>query len=307
MILYVSGDLFESPAQVLVNTVNTVGVMGKGVARGFRELYPDMFREYQRRCETGQLSIGTLWLYKSPHKWVLNFPTKRHWRDPSQVEYIEKGLATFCREYDRLGIHSIAFPPLGCGNGRLDFATQVQPMMHRYLASLPIEVFVYPSLADDSSAEHEHPEEMKRWLRGEPRSLPFSELWEDIIGVLSQNGDFATATKGTQYKVAVDESGEGLVIDSAGQRRRVSKEVLVGLWQQLRDHGFTMRAIVPGVDATLWYYLLPVFARLPYVTMVTLADKYDELDRSPIVGLQVLPSAFHRGIEAQQLLLFETA
>ena len=83
MITYVVCDLFQSPARVLVNTVNTVGVMGKGIAKDFKRIYPDMFREYQRICERNSFDIGDLWLYKTTNKWVLNFPTKRHWRQPS--------------------------------------------------------------------------------------------------------------------------------------------------------------------------------------------------------------------------------
>ena len=78
MITYIACDLFKSPARVLVNTVNTVGVMGKGIAKDFKQVYPEMFSQYQRICEKGSFDIGTLWLYKTPNKWVLNFPTKRH-------------------------------------------------------------------------------------------------------------------------------------------------------------------------------------------------------------------------------------
>ena len=90
-ITYVRGNLFESPAQVLVNTVNTVGVMGKGVALEFKKLFPEMFEEYRRLCEGRLLKIGMLHIYRTPHKWVLNFPTKEHWRQPSRVEYIDAG------------------------------------------------------------------------------------------------------------------------------------------------------------------------------------------------------------------------
>lgn len=92
MIRYVEQNIFESPAQVIVNTVNTVGVMGKGIAKDFKKYYPEMFKEYQRYCEIGALEVGKLWLYKTPNKWVLNFPTKKHWRNPSRLEYIESGL-----------------------------------------------------------------------------------------------------------------------------------------------------------------------------------------------------------------------
>lgn len=110
MITYVAGNLFTSPAQVLVNTVNTQGVMGKGIALQFRKTFPDMFKKYQDLCETNKIDIGVLWIYKTPHKWILNFPTKRHWRNPSRAEYIEIGLRKLSEKFNELGIYSIAFP-----------------------------------------------------------------------------------------------------------------------------------------------------------------------------------------------------
>src|SRR5206468_4250004 len=104
MISYVTGDLFSAPAKVLVNTVNVVGVMGKGIALRFKQIYPEMFREYQALCESGELQIGTLWIYRTPHKWILNFPTKKHWRDPSKPDYIEAGLKKFVASYSAQGI-----------------------------------------------------------------------------------------------------------------------------------------------------------------------------------------------------------
>ncbi|HHQ0205144.1 TPA: macro domain-containing protein, partial [Listeria innocua] len=81
ILIYIEQDLFESPAQVLVNTVNTVGVMGKGVAKRFKDIYPEMYEDYQFFCEKKLLEIGKLWIYKSENKWILNFPTKKHWRN----------------------------------------------------------------------------------------------------------------------------------------------------------------------------------------------------------------------------------
>src|ERR1700716_765140 len=122
MITYVDGYLLQAPAQTLVNTVNTVGVMGKGVAKEFKAAFPEMYAEYRRLCELGKLRVGQLWLYKSPHKWVLNFPTKTDWRRPSRPEYVEKGLQKFVETYAQQGIASAAFPALGCGNGGLDWS-----------------------------------------------------------------------------------------------------------------------------------------------------------------------------------------
>lgn len=142
MIEYVVGDIFSSPAQVLVNAVNTVGVMGKGIALEFKNRYPDMFLSYKKACENKTLDIGKLMLWKETNYWVLIFPTKRHWKDPAKLEYIEAGLKDFEKIWESVGIQSIAFPKLGCGNGGLDW-DDVRPIMERYLSELPIKVFVY--------------------------------------------------------------------------------------------------------------------------------------------------------------------
>ena len=110
MIQYIEGDIFSSPAQVIVNTVNTVGVMGKGVALSFKKRYPDMFQHYKSICEKRLLTIGKLMLYYEPDYWVLLFPTKENWRNPSKLEYIEKGLMKFVNSYAEKSITSIAFP-----------------------------------------------------------------------------------------------------------------------------------------------------------------------------------------------------
>ncbi len=147
MIHYVVGDLFASPAKVLVNTVNTVGVMGKGIAKDFKRRYPDMFKEYRALCKQGRFDVGQLWLYKPDEldktPWILNFPTKKHWRKKSKIDYIEAGLKKFVSIYEAEGIKSIAFPMLGCGNGQLDWESEVQPLMEEYLADLPIEIYIH--------------------------------------------------------------------------------------------------------------------------------------------------------------------
>jgi len=142
MIKYIEGDIFESPAQVIVNAVNTVGVMGKGLALSFKQRYPQMFEKYKSACEKHLLTIGKLMLFYETDHWLLLFPTKEDWRNPSKLEYIEKGLIKFVQTYAEKGITSIAFPRLGCGNGELDWA-DVKPLMERYLKELPIDVYIY--------------------------------------------------------------------------------------------------------------------------------------------------------------------
>lgn len=137
------GDLFCSSAQTLVNTVNCVGVMGKGVALEFKRRFPEMFLDYRYRCERGEVKLGKPYLYRLPTGLqVLNFPTKDHWRAVSRLSDIVAGLEHLRFNYKAWEIKSLAVPPLGCGNGQLDW-TVVGPTLYRYLKTLdvPVELF----------------------------------------------------------------------------------------------------------------------------------------------------------------------
>ena len=150
---YLEGDIFEAKTQVIINTVNCEGVMGKGLALQFKKKYPEMFKEYQQECKEGRLTIGKLHLYKqTPNYWILNFPTKNHWRNKSKLDYIEKGLAEFKNKYQEWGITSIAFPRLGCQQGGLDWA-DVKTLMEKFLGDLPglrVEIFSYRPIVKKS-------------------------------------------------------------------------------------------------------------------------------------------------------------
>ena len=143
----VQGDLFKSSAQTLVNTVNCVGAMGKVIALEFKKRYPTMYKRYMELCNQGHIKIGSLWLYKADDgKWILNFPTKDDWRNPSDIDYIVQGLDKFIDTYKQKGITSIAFPMLGCNNGGLDKAT-VLMMMKMHLETcedLDVEIYYNP-------------------------------------------------------------------------------------------------------------------------------------------------------------------
>lgn len=146
-------NIFNAKTQTVVNTINCVGVMGKGIALVFKLRYPKMFDLYKEYCKSKLIGIGKLWLYKGEvnEPWVLNFPTKFHWKYPSTMEYIEKGLQKFVDTYKDKGITSIAFPLLGTHNGGLD-KEEVLALMKRYLnqCDIPIEVYEYdPSASDD--------------------------------------------------------------------------------------------------------------------------------------------------------------
>lgn len=153
MLEYIKGNIFNTRMQTVVNTVNCVGVMGKGIALVYKLRYPKMYDQYKELCTEQQISIGKLWIYnKEKHApWVLNFPTKKHWKDPSRIEYLEMGLDKFVRTYEQKGITSIAFPLLGAQNGGLDKKEVVQ-IMARYLSQckIPVEIYEYDAdVADD--------------------------------------------------------------------------------------------------------------------------------------------------------------
>ena len=118
---YVQGDLLKSDAEALVNTVNCVGVMGKGIALKFKKQYPNMFNSYRSVCYNKKLIPGHLHYFKEKNKIIINFPTKNNWRNPSKIEYVKDGLISLIKLIKNLNLKSIAIPMLGCGNGGLDW------------------------------------------------------------------------------------------------------------------------------------------------------------------------------------------
>ena len=137
------GDILSSSAQTLVNTVNCVGIMGKGIALEFQKKFPDMYKDYIERCNKNEVKPGIPYIYKTliPPQ-IVNFPTKDHWKSVSKVTDIEHGLKHLTAHYKEWGIKSLALPPLGCGNGQLEWKI-VGPLIYRYLKELDIPVDMY--------------------------------------------------------------------------------------------------------------------------------------------------------------------
>ncbi|MFA4944944.1 MAG: macro domain-containing protein [Lentisphaeria bacterium] len=143
MIKILIGDMFESQARTLVNTVNCVGIMGKGIAKEFKKRFPEMFRDYAGRCASKSVLPGVPYLYTDLlGNSIINFPTKDHWRSPSKLEDVVRGLDIFAEKYREWGVKSVAFPPLGCGSGGLEWRT-VGPIMYQRLSELDLEVEIY--------------------------------------------------------------------------------------------------------------------------------------------------------------------
>lgn len=142
MIIYTTGDLLKSSANVLVNTVNCEGYMGKGIAYQFKLQYPDNNKDYIKACRSGKLTVGKLHYFNERGKLIINFPTKDKWRNNSQMKYIEDGLDELIKLINVMDIKSIAIPPLGSGNGGLIWA-QVKDLIEKKLSILPEDVKVY--------------------------------------------------------------------------------------------------------------------------------------------------------------------
>src|SRR5579864_8886158 len=158
MIETTKGNLLKAPAEALVNTVNTVGVMGKGIALQFRQAFPGMYRAYEKACERGDVQLGKVLVFDlgglvGGPRWIINFPTKGHWRAASRISDIEAGLADLVSQVRKLRIRSIAVPPLGCGNGGLEWSA-VRPKIENAFAVLPdVRVFLFePAKAPKSAA-----------------------------------------------------------------------------------------------------------------------------------------------------------
>ena len=266
MIRYIEGDIFKSPAQVIVNTVNTVGVMGKGIALEFKKRYPDMFQAYRDICDRRKLKTGTLMLYYEPDHWVLLFPTKENWRNPSRMEYIEAGLAKFCRTYAEKGITSVAFPKLGCGNGELNWS-DVQPVMEKYLKDLPIDIYIYLGTGPDPVPEHKIQEKTVDWLRQNAKDMSFQGL-EDDIRYNCSIIPFTFSSGGMDWNVIWQ---EGLLFENQGSDAvsvTVNEEDFFEIWSDLRNSGIALK----GDAGSPGRLVLDLLLSLGYVSEIRITD-----------------------------------
>lgn len=267
MIRYVKGDIFNSPSKIIVNTVNTVGVMGKGVALEFKKRYPDMFERYQELCENQLLDVGKLYLWRESEKWVLLFPTKKHWRNPSKLEYIEMGLQKFADNWDKLGTNTIAFPRLGCGNGGLDWR-EVKPLMEKYLSRIPMQILVYVDNYNDIVPEHKDVTEMEKWLSGELGLSGYEAFKVKLDNLIQANETLQLGEK--NYKIKND-NGMISIDDMA-----LEESQICDLWNWVRDAGVIMPEEMPYEYHGIAEVFLELMRKLEYVVNVFVSkDGFD--------------------------------
>jgi O-acetyl-ADP-ribose deacetylase (regulator of RNase III) len=265
MLIYRRTSVLESSAQTLVNTVNCVGVMGKGIAKAFKERDPAMFAAYKDICDRKLLEPGKLWLWQGSDSWVLNFPTKINWRHPSKLEWVEAGLEKFIATYASRGIKEISFPRLGCGNGNLNWS-DVKPLMERYLSALNIPVYIHDHTVDIGLPEHlEH---VPRQLRAEGVKTPSFDGFIDALRRATElaDGGLVELASKKPFQARIDDNG-GLTIQTETAVWLLDAEDLRGVWVSLLNGLVTREkagwSVSTGADP-----LLSLLSLLPQVRPV---------------------------------------
>lgn len=269
MLTYHRTSLLDSDAQTVVNTVNTVGVMGKGLAAALKDREPEMFAAYKRICNQNLLDIGKLWLWRSSDQWVLNFPTKKHWRLPSKIEYIHAGLGKFVSTFEEKGIREIAFPRLGCGNGGLDWE-EVRSVMHDYLNPLPIRVYVHDFAVDLSLPEHNEYSPIFA-------ENSFHDFMIDIGHSIELNGNSFQSVDGTSefsaFMELIDEEHR-LKLEGEDWKIQIDEFDLSELWVML-NKGPVDRSRLVGLARDFSAQIFSILSTISYLRLVSLSTNCD--------------------------------
>jgi len=256
MIEFTSGDMFERAFDIRVNTVNCVGVMGAGVALAFKERYPEMFREYKRKCDARAIKPGELHVWRHLQgDWVVNFPTKRHWRENSRYEDIEAGLVALKRYLVAQGHVTVALPALGCGHGGLDWK-RVSEMIRRYLNDVPasISVFAPHDSRTIAAKSRAYPQPQERAVRHPEVHESGAVAFSGMSSLIAGNGRSEPVPDGEGVALSLstpqkDVFAERLFDDVVGQtdkpKSRVKKKTNVDSADEPTHLGKPLKVEVP--------------------------------------------------------------
>lgn len=233
--------------------------MGKGLAHAFKLRHPAMYEQYRKICAEGLLDVGKLWLWKGGAQWVLNFPTKRHWRYPSKIDFIERGLAKFVAEYEFRGITEIAFPRLGCGNGGLDW-DEVRSVMEKYLSKLPINIYIHDFDQTTSAPEHVA-------TSTDEAGATFHSFVCDIREIVSSSDvPFQTVRNRRKFTASIGDDN-AITIATAKAKHSINEFDLFEFWLLLQKGPVGVNRMVGSVKNS-GYYLLPIVSRLSYTRLI---------------------------------------
>lgn len=252
MLRFVQGDLLKAPVEALVNTVNTVGVMGKGVALQFKRTYPENYQAYVKACRRGEVQIGRIFVYDrgpmAQPRYILNFPTKKHWRYPSRMEYVEEGLKDLVRVIRELGIRSVALPPLGAGSGGLPWP-EVRQRIQEVLGPLEgVETLVYEP-AEEPKIQPVTP------LKTKPHLTPARAALLKLFGLYGALGEPLGRVEAQKLAYFLQEAGFDLKLSFTRNQYGPYAEPLNHVLLHLEGHyihgfgdrtGFSAIELLPG-------------------------------------------------------------
>ena len=287
MLTYHRTSLLESDAQTIVNTVNTVGVMGKGLAAALKKREPEMFRAYKRICDQDLFEIGKLWIWRSPNQWILNFPTKIHWRNPSKIEYIRAGLEKFVATYEERGIREIAFPRLGCGNGGLEWE-HVRPIMASFLDPLPIRVYIHDYSVDLNIPEHKE-------YSSDYTENSFHDFMIDVGYAIELNGGIFNALDGrSSFSACLDNKEDECILTLQGEdwKTCIDEFDLSELWSLL-NKGPVDRSRLVGLARD---FSMPLFSLLSSIDYLRIVEIASDDKKEPTVAIEKRRRLFSTGL-----------
>ncbi len=283
MLIYRRTSLLESSAQTLVNTVNCVGIMGKGLAEAFKQREPNMFKAYKRICDLQQLEPGKLWLWRSSPNWILNFPTKVHWRNPSKIEWIESGLEKFVAAHVSQGITEVSFPKLGCGNGNLEW-DDVRPVMEHYLGKLPIKVYIHDYTKDIGLPEHLETIADKVRRTG-AASLSFEGFLHSLRHIVDIGGDrLVELDNNAPFRAAMN-APDALEIETNDAHWQFEEEALRGVWLELQS-GVVTRELAAWTARDAGSQMISLLSLIPGVRPIEIQRRDAE---SPELAIERVP------------------
>lgn len=281
MILTVlEGDIFTSPAQTLVNPVNTVGTMSAGLSQGFKRLFPTMFEAYRQACQADEFSPGQLLLYRTPHKWVLNFPTRRHWRAVVRLETIEQGLLKFAAGFAEQGIVSVSFPLLG--EETLGWE-QVRPLFTSILGHLPLMIYLHPQAEQTPLSA----QVLRRWLAAPPTTPSFAAWWRDLLRHLRREPHLLA--QDVAYQAVLPKEGQKPSLrlqPPTGEALYLSESALRELWAYVTQVGYVLPHALPQqLDAHG-----PLIVALLTRSRLLRALRFQFMDGTTVQGAHLLPT-----------------
>lgn len=292
MITLVHGDLFTSPSRVLVNPVNTVGTMSGGIAEDLRQVYPDMFARYQALCEADALTIGQAFLYRTPHKWILNLPVKKHYRASIRLEAVETALRKIATLYAEQQFGSVSLPvqPLIEQDVRWD---DLLPLLHSYLGTLPIMVYVHLAADPRLPETRYNVTTLSRWLLGTPQHVSFETFWRGLSSIVRRYPQMEMLEDGRTFQANFRRDEKNPRLISLRLTMQDDDEVFIpqsllrDLWQYLLTSGYAHPRHLPsGLDAA-GEMIVTLLSRLSYLRPLLLQPT----DQPAAIGLHYTPPA----------------